>query len=180
MNRVRPLLSTVLVAGLLSACGGGVSIGFFDDDDDDGFFDDRAIPSGRPASMAVQAATDTRLVGTYTSDDTRLTQVFRFSARGATPETCRFQFEGLQETTARLPMGGEIQYLPDTDTVHASFLVVDFREYRVAGSSAVTLDRATNAIVFNQAVLTATRDAGREITVTGTIPMLNLAKPAGC
>jgi hypothetical protein len=177
---VRPLLSAVLVAGLLSACGGGVSIGIFDDDDDDVFFDDGAFLSGRAASMTVQAATDAGVVGTYATDNARLTRVFRFSARRSTPETCRFQFEDLRELSSRLAMSGEIQYLPGTDTVHASFLVIDFREYRVAGSPAVTLDRANNAIVFNQAVLASTSGTAREITVSGTIPMRNEAKPVGC
>jgi hypothetical protein len=177
---VRALLPTVFAAGLLSACGGGLSVGIFDDDDDDLFIDDRAFLSGRPASMTVQAATDPRVVGTYARDNVRLTQVFRFSARGATPETCRFQFEDLLEPTTRLTMSGEIQYLPGTDTVHASFLVVDFREYRVAGSGAVNLDRANNAIQFNQAVLTATAGTGQQITVTGTVPMRNDLKPVGC
>jgi hypothetical protein len=177
---VRPLLSTVLAAGLLSACGGGISIDISDDDHDGVFFDDGAFPSGRPASMTVQAASDAGVVGTYSTDDARLTRVFRFSARGGTPETCRFQFEGLREPRTRLGMSGEIQYLPGTDTVHASFLVVDFREYRVAGSPAVTLDRANNAIVFTDAVLATTAGAIREITVSGTIPMRNEAKPVGC
>lgn len=177
---VRPLLSALLAAGLLSGCGGGVSVGFFDDDDDDVFIDDRAFPSGRPASMTVQAATDPQVVGTYARDNVRLTSVFRFSARGGTPETCRFQFEDLLEPTTRLSMSGEIQYLPGTDTVHASFLVVDFREYRVVGSGAVTLDRAANSIAFNQAVLAATVGTGQQITVTGTIPMRNELKPVGC
>ena len=177
---VRPLLSTVLAAGLLSACGGGISIGFSDDDDDGVFFNDGAFLSGRSASMTVHAASDAGVVGTYATDNARLTRVFRFSARGSTPETCRFQFEDLREPRARLAMSGEIQYLPGTDTVHASFLVIDFREYRLSGSPTVTLDRANNAIVFDQAVLASTGGTTREITVSGTIPMRNDTKPVGC
>lgn len=177
---VRPFLSTALAAGLLTACGGGVSIGIFDDGHDDIFFDDGAFLSGRAGSMTVQAATDARVVGTYSRDNVRLTHVFRFSARRDTPETCRFQFEDLLEPAKRLAMSGEIQYLPGTDTVHASFLVVDFREYRVAGSTAVTLDRASNAIVFTQAVLVSTAGTGQQITVSGTVPMRNEPRPVGC
>jgi hypothetical protein len=128
----------------------------------------------------VNAATDPRVLGTYASDDVRLTHVFRFSARGSTPETCRFQFEDLADANSRIFMSGEIQYLPGTDTVHASFIVVDNREYLVGTSNLVRLDRASNAIVFHEAVLNSTFGNAQTITISGTVPMRNERTPAGC
>jgi len=176
---VRPLLPALLT-GVLSACGGGVGIGleFVDDDDGEVIVDDRPFSSGRPGSVTVNAASDPQLVGTYASDNVRVTHVFRFPPVAGFPETCRFQFDDLKEARTGAFMFGEIQYLPGTDTVHASFIVVDFREFLVEGNA--TLDRANNAIVYNQAVLTSTEGTGQSITISGTIPMQNESKPAGC
>ena len=176
---LHPLLPAVLAA-LLSGCGGGVGVEFFDDGGhDDEFIDDRPFASGRPGSVTVSAASDARLVGTYSSDNVRVTHVFRFFPIGEFPETCRFQFEGLVEPGSGAAMNGEILYLPGTDTVHSNFVVIDNREFRVDGGS--TLDRANNAITFSNAVLTSTlQGSTRTITITGTVPMQNEPKPAGC
>lgn len=177
---VRPLLPA-LFTGLLSACGGGVGIGFeFVDDDHDGeaIVDDRPFSSGRAGSVTVSAASDAQLVGTYASDNVRVTHVFRFPPGGGFPETCRFQFEDLREARTGAFMFGEIHYLPGTDTVSASFIVIDRREFLVEGRA--TLDRGNNAIVYDRAVLTSTEGTGQQITITGTIPMQNEGKPAGC
>ena len=176
---VRPLLPTLLTA-CLSACGGGIGVTFVDDGGggDEEFVDDRPFPSGRAGSVTVNASTDARLVGTYASSNVRTTHVFRFFPLGEFPETCRFQFEGLVEPRTNASMAGEILYLPGTDTVHASFVVIDFREFRVNGNA--TLDRAANAIVFDHAVLNSTRGTTQTLTITGSVPMQNEAKPAGC
>ena len=176
---VRSFLPAVLTAGALSACGGGLSIGFFDDDRGDVFFDG-AFRSGRPAFATVTAASEPVLNGNYTSDDTRLTHVFRFGPRGDAPETCRFQFEGLRQPDTGAFMFGEIQYLPGTDTLRASFIVIEGREFRVDGNAGVTLDRASNSIVYTGAVLASTQGTGQSITLAGSIPMRNEAKPSGC
>ena len=176
---VRPFLPAVLAAGLLSACGGGVSLSFTDDNFDDEFFDG-AFRSGRPAFASVTAASDARLNGTYSSDDVRLTHVFRFRARNGAPETCRFQFEGLRQPDTGAFMNGEIQYLPDTDNLRASFVVIEGREFRVDGNSRMALDRAANSVVYTNAVLASTQGTGQTITLSGSIPMRNEAKPGGC
>lgn len=175
---VRPFLPSVLAAGLLAGCGGGVSLSFIDDGGDDFF--DGAFRSGRPGFATVTAATETVLNGTYRSDDTRLTHVFRFRARGDAPETCRFQFDGLRNPDTGAFMFGEIQYLPDTNNLRASFFVVEGREFRVDGNNGVTLDRASNSIVYNGAVLASTQGTGQTITLSGSIPMRNESKPSGC
>ncbi|HET8747529.1 MAG TPA: hypothetical protein VFM98_18155 [Ramlibacter sp.] len=176
--RVRSFLPPLLAAGLLSACGGGVSFSFVDDDGDDFF--DLPFRSGRPAFATVSAASDARLDGRYASDDARLTHVFRFRARGSTPETCRFQFEGLRQPATDAFMSGEIQYLPGTDNLFASFFVVEGREFRVDGNNGVRLDRASNSIVYQGAVLASTQGTGQTITLDGSIPMRNEDKPSGC
>lgn len=171
-------LPSVLATGLLSACGGGVSLSFVDDGGDDFF--DAPFRSGRPAFATVTAASDARLNGTYSSDDARLTHVFRFGARASAPETCRFQFEGLRQPDTGAFMNGEIQYLPDSDNLFASFFVIDGREFRVDGNAGARLDRTSNSIVYDGAVLASTQGTGQAITVSGSIPMRNEAKPAGC
>jgi hypothetical protein len=175
---VRPFLLPLLAAGLLSACGGGVSLSFVDDGDDDFF--DGAFRSGRPAFATVSPATETILNGSYSSDDARLTHVFRFRPRGEAPETCRFQFDGLRQPDTGAVMSGEIQYLPGTDNLRASFILVSGREFRVDGNNGAALDRAANSIVYTNAVLASTQGTGQTITLTGSIPMRNEDKPGGC
>jgi hypothetical protein len=144
----------------------------------------RHASTGPPLSLAAvrhrHRCHRATLNGTYSSDDARLTNVFRFRARGSTPETCRFQFEGLRQPDTGAFMNGEIQYLPDTDKLRASFVVIAGREFRVDGNNGVTLDRATNSIVYKGAVLTSTQGTGQAITLTGSIPMRNERKPTGC
>jgi hypothetical protein len=176
---VRPFFLPAIAAGLLSACGGGASVSFVDDDGGDSFFDG-AFRSGRPAAATVTAATETALDGSYGSNDVRLTHVFRFRARGDAPETCRFQFEGLRQPETGASMNGEIQYLPATDNLRASFIVIAGREFRVDGNNGVALDRASNSIVYTDAVLSSTQGTGQTITLSGSIPMRNEEKPAGC
>jgi len=175
---VRPFLAPLLAAGLLSACGGGVSFSFVDDGGDDFF--DLPFRSGRPAFATVSAAGDARLNGSYASDDARLTHVFRFRARGSTPETCRFQFEDLRQAATGAFMSGEIQYLPDTDKLFASFIVIEGREFRVDGNNGVRLDRGANSVVYEGAVLASTQGTGQTVTLDGSIPLRNEDKPAGC
>jgi len=176
---VRPFLVCLLAASLLAGCGGGVSIGFFDDGDGDDFFDG-TFRSGRPGFATVSAATEPLLNGTYSSDDTRLSHVFRFRARGDAPETCRLQFDGLRHPDTGAFLFGEIQYLPDSNNLRATFIVIEGREFRVDGNSGATLDRASNSVVYNGAVLASAQGTGRTITLTGSIPMRNEDKPAGC
>ena len=179
MFPVRPfLLAPLLATGLLAACGGGISFSFVDDGGDTFF--DGAFPSGRPAFATVTAAGEASLDGSYSTDDARLTDVFRFDARGSTPPTCRFQFEGLRRPDTGIFMSGEIQYLPDSSNLHASFVVIAGREFRVDGNSGVRLDRPSNSIVFDGAVLASTQGTGDAITLAGSIPMRNDSKPAGC
>ncbi|MEJ8839796.1 hypothetical protein [Ramlibacter sp. AN1133] len=176
---VRPFLLPVLAAGMLCACGGGISLSFVDDGGGDEFFDG-AFRSGRPAFATVSAATEPRLNGSYSSSDARLSHVFRFRARGDAPETCRFQFEGLRQPESGAFMSGEIQYLPDSDQLRASFIVIDGREFRVDGNNGVALDRASNSVVYNGAVLASTQGTGQAITLGGSIPMRNESRPSGC
>jgi hypothetical protein len=175
---VRPFLPSLLAASLLTACGGGLSVGFFDDGGDEFF--DGAFRSGRPGFATVSAASEAVLNGTYASDDTRLTHVFRFSARGDAPETCRFQFDGLRQPDTGAFLFGEIQYLPDTENLRASFFVIEGREFRVDGNAGVRIDRPSKSIVYTGAVLTSTQGTGQTITVSGSIPMRNESRPSGC
>lgn len=176
MNAVpRPLLPLLLVAGLLTACGGGVTIGFFDDGDD--FVPDAPVSSGRPASVTVSAATDATLDGVYAAANARIGSVVGFFGD---PDTCRFRFEGLQQANSGRVMSGEIRYLVNSNTVLTTIVVIDTREFRVDGGSAATVDRANNAIAYSGAVLANTQGLGQSLTLSGSIPMQNEAKPSRC
>jgi hypothetical protein len=178
-SMVRSLLAPALVAGLLSACGGGVSLsfGFFEDDED---FIDRfdTRPSGRSGSLTVSAATDLRLNGVYSNADVWLSDVLRFSAR--LPETCRYRFARLDQAGTTRSMEGEIRYLAGSGEMRATFVAIDGLEFRHDGTAGATTDLAANRVTFSGAVLNSTRLAGQQITLTGTVPIRGETRPAGC
>ena len=163
---VRSLFAPVLVAGLLAACGGGISIGFFDDDHDDFFDRFDARPSGRSGSLTVSAATDTRLNGVYSNGDVWLSDVLRFSNR--LPETCRFLFARLDQAGTARSMEGEIRYLAGSGEMHTTFVAIDGLEFRHDGTAGAATDLAANRVIFTGAVLTSTHIAGQQLTLTGT------------
>jgi hypothetical protein len=175
---VRSLFAPALVAGLLAACGGGVSISFGFDDDDDFFdrFDTR--PSGRSGSLTVSAATDVRFNGVYSNADVWLSDVLRFSAR--LPETCRFRFARLDQAGTTRSMEGEIRYLAGSGEMRTTFVAIDGVEFRHDGTAAAATDLANNRITYSGAVLNSTQVAGQQITLTGTVPIRGETRPAGC
>lgn len=177
--KFRPLLSVVAVAGLLSACGGGVGLSFGDfgfDDFDDDAFPQEPFHSGRPASATVSNAGDPAFDGTYSAPDARVSSVFRYLV----DDTCRFQFEGLRQGTSDRLMRGEIHYLPGTNTVARSFIVIDSREFRLDGGNAATVDRVNNAVSYDGARLTETQGLRQAITLSGSIPLRDESRPSGC
>jgi hypothetical protein len=178
---VRSLLLPAAVAGLLAACGGGVSlsIGVFDDDFDDSP-DFRLTSSGRSGALNVAAATDARLNGSYAHSDVLLSEVLRFSPTSRNPETCRFQFDGLVQATGGRILGGEIRYLPGTSELRTAFILIDDFEFRQDGSTGVVVDRGANVVTFNGAVLASRHTSGQQLTLTGTVPIRAEGKPADC
>jgi len=176
-SMVRSLFAPALLAGLLSACGGGVSIsfGFFDDDFVD-HFDVR--PSGRSGSLTVSAATDSRLNGVYANGDVWLSDVLRFS--GSFPETCRFRFARLDQAGGTRSMEGEIRYLTGSGELRTVFVAIDGLEFRHDGPTGVAADFAGNRVTFSGAVLDSTHIAGQQITLTGMVPLRGETRPVGC
>jgi hypothetical protein len=175
-RRAASLLAALLAAALLAGCGDG-----FDDlfDTDDAFFG-RRLASGRPATLAVSGASDARLNGSYASADLRLTKIFWFLARGSTPETCRFRFEGLRQAGSDRALHGEIRYQRHATKVRTAIVTLGAQEFRAEREEIGRVDTAGNAIVIDGAVLTATDGTGQVVTLRGSLPMRNAPKAAGC
>ncbi|MES2937697.1 MAG: hypothetical protein V4864_08435 [Pseudomonadota bacterium] len=155
-------------AVLLSACGGG------------GDFENDPRSSGRPAALAVTAAGDTQLNGTYTTADLQLNDVVKFNPVGGDPETCRFHFSALPQAGSTRVMDGDLRYLPGTSALRVSFIAVDAIEFRLDGTTNAVVDRVNNVVTFNNAVFTSTQGTGRTVTLTGTLPYRGENKPEGC
>lgn len=168
--QLRTLLpvTALATAVLLSACGGG------------GDFENDPRSSGRPASVAITAAGDTQLNGTYTTTDLQLNDVVKFNPVGGDPETCRFHFSSLPQLGTGRLMDGDLRFLPGTNALRVSFISVAAIEFRLDGTANAVVDRVNNVVTFNNAVLTSTQGTGRTITLTGTIPYRGENKPEGC
>jgi hypothetical protein len=172
---MRNLTSSILVlsvsAALLSACGGG----------DEGIIVDERDPepSGRSATLTVTAAGDAALNGIYTSSNVNLNNVTKVNPIGSDPETCRFKFSGPQNATTSRIMGGDVRYIPGTETLQTTFVAINGVEFRLIGTTGARVDRAGNEIDYTGAVLTSTQGTGQTITLSGSIPMLE-NRPGGC
>jgi len=171
----RLLLPCLAAASLLAACGGGITIGYFDDGDED-FFDLRTYPSGRRTSLVVDAATDPALVGAYSATDTWVSLVNYFSD----PPTCVFRFDGVFDAGGSREMWGEIQYWSGSNSVRRAFIGVDDQAFRLDDGTAAVVDRVLDAVLFDGAVLTSTEGSARTITLSGRVPMRRDGKPGGC
>lgn len=172
---VRLLSSSLLCAALLAGCGGGVTFFVGDDGDHDDEWD--LVFSGRNASIVVDA-TENRLDGTWSTTDTELTQVLRFNATTADPQTCRFQFYGLRQQGEDRFLDGEARYLPDTAAPRTLFIGIGAREYRVDGTG-WTVSRTTDRVNFNGAVARSLQVTGETIILDGSVP-LPRSRDAGC
>jgi hypothetical protein len=154
---------------LLAGCGGD------DTDPDSGDPAPRAIT----ASIAVPAASDSALVGTYSSSTIALNEVTKFNPVGGDPETCRFRFAGLQQAGTPRLMDGDIRYVPGTTELRVAFTSINGTEFRIQGTGGVFVDKPNNRVVFTNAVLTSTQGSSNTITLNGAIPMLP-NRPEGC
>ena len=170
---VRSLLAPLAAASLLAACGGGGVI-IIDDDFGDDF------SSGRPASVDVVSPQDTRFSGTYSTDDTLLTNTVRFGPAAAIPATCRFRFAGLQIANRNAFLDGEIRYAVNGTEVVTSIVAINGLEYRLDDSAAVVVNKTTHRVRFDNATLTTTRTPAETITVTGSVPYRVENLPNGC
>lgn len=172
---MRKLNASILVlslsAALLSACGGSDEGAIVEDDDPE--------PSTIAASVTVTAAGDPALNGIYATDGIYLNNVTKVNPVGGDPETCRFKFTGPRNATTGRVMGGDIRYIPGTNSLHVTFIDINSVEFRLDGTTGASVDRANNEIDFTGAVLVSTQATGQSITLTGSIPMLP-NRPEGC
>jgi hypothetical protein len=176
------LLYPLLLAAALAGCGGGASIGLgFGDDDGDPFFYRGQRTSNRSGAVTIsQAAPDPRLNGLFSASDVQLSDVLRFRADGTLPQTCRFRFSNLQQTSGQVSgIFGEVRYLPDSTVVSEVLLNVASQEFRQDGSAA-RVDRAGNQVVFEGLRFVSTERTGQVFVLTGTIPIRTDFRDPGC
>jgi len=169
-------LAALLAAGCVSACGGGVSIVFFSYD---GGADLSLHPSGLPSSLTVGEADDASVNGAYTSGDTLLSDVILDSS-GGDPGTCIFRFSGLQQSGGPRDLEGEIRYLAGSAVLSTTFIAIDGLRYQVDGGSLVVVDLAHDQVRYGALVLPGLGTTPGHITLSGTVPMRDAARPVGC
>jgi hypothetical protein len=174
---LRSRLAALLGAGCVSACGGGISIVFFSYG---GGADLSLHPSGLPSSLTVGEAADASVNGAYTSGDTLLSDVILDSAGGDDPGTCIFRFSGLQQAGGPRDLEGEIRYLPGTAVPSTTFIAIDGLRYQVDGGSLAVVDLAHDQVRYAGMVLPGIAPTPGHITLSGTVPMRDAARPAGC
>ncbi|MEO8653121.1 MAG: hypothetical protein ABI409_03255 [Ramlibacter sp.] len=163
----------VALGFLLSGCGGG---------DDEGIFVNEKEPSstGLSASVAVTAATNAVLNGTYTSNNILLNNVTKVDPIGGDPETCRFRFSGLVQPGSTRILDGDVRYIPGNPELRTTFVSISTIQFVLNGTAGATVDRANNRVVYTGAVFTSVPAGNAEtITLTGTIPMRG-DRPEGC
>lgn len=177
----RSLFLSAAVTGLLSACGGGsVSVGEFDDDP---WHFNEPRSSGRGAAVTVSAATDPKYDGVYSAADLWMTSVLRFFPTGGDPQTCRYRFASLNQQVSGgegLVMSGEVRYLVDSDDLRSTILTINSLEFRADGTAGAAVDRSANQVTYGNVVFRSTQGTGVSFTFSGSIPMRNEARPAGC
>lgn len=168
----RAIAPAAALAVLLSACGGG----------DEGIFVDEKEPgaTGLSATATVTQAGNSSLNGTYSSNNIFLNNVTKVNPIDAR-ETCRTRFTGLAQQVAGSDrvMSGDIRYIPGNNDLHTTFISINTIEYRLDGTAGAAVNRATNRVVYTNAVLTSTQNTGLSITLSATIPLLG-NRPEGC
>lgn len=185
MQFLQARLLATSFALLLTACGGGsVGVGIggdVGDDDVDEFFHYPPRSSGRAGAVTISRATpEVRLDGVYSARDVQLSEVLRFRAGSDYPETCRFRFSNLQQESGQVSgIFGEVRYLPNSTVVRDVFLNVANQDFRQDGS-AVTIDNATNQVVFNGLPFASLERTGQTFVMTGRIPIRTDLREVGC
>lgn len=174
---LRSRLAALLGAGCVSACGGGVSFVFFSYG---GGGDLSLHPSGLPSSLAVGEADDSQVDGSYTSGDTLLSDVILDASGGGDPGTCIFRFSGLQQAGGPRDLEGEIRYLAGSAILSTTFIAIDGLRYQVDGGSLAVVDLAHDQVRYGALVLPGLGTTPGHITLSGTVPMRDAARPVGC
>ncbi|MGE0330550.1 MAG: hypothetical protein AB7P37_07630 [Ramlibacter sp.] len=155
-----PLISSVLLASLLAACGGG-------GDDPD--------PTNLNSAFTITSATDATLNGAYGSSNTPLSGVNKLERIGAT-DSCSFTFENIPRLAGGAVAKGSVEYLVDSTTVRRLALELGGSIYETTTVGTSTVSRANNNVSFVGSVLSAGTPT---VTISGTIPMRS-DRPSGC
>lgn len=155
-----PLISSVLLASLLAACGGG-------GDDPD--------PTNLNSAFTITSATDATLNGAYGSSNTPLSGVNKLERIGST-DSCSFTFENIPRLAGGAVAKGSVEYLVDSTTVRRLVLELGGGTYETTTVGTSTVSRANNNVSFAASVLSAGTPT---VTITGTIPMRS-DRPSGC
>jgi len=164
--------TAIAFAVLLSACGGGDEGVIVEEHD--------PSPSGLAASLTVGAASDAALNGIYASSNLNLNNVTKVNPIGGDPETCRFKFNGLQQTAGGRLMDGDVRYTPGTTELRTTVISIAAAEFRLLGSTGAVVDKPNNRINFTGATFSSTAAGSTAtLTLTGALPM-RPNRPEGC
>lgn len=170
-------LAALLAAALLAACGGGTSIVFISYG---GGPDLTLRPSGLPSSLTVGEADDARVDGTYASSDTLLSDVVLDQSGNGDPQACIFRFSGLLQAGGPRSLEGEIRYQPGGAALLTTSIAIGGLRYQVDGGRLAIVDLAHDQVRYGGVVLPALAPATGHVTLSGIVPMLDAARPAGC
>jgi hypothetical protein len=154
---------TLLLATLLTACGGG---------------SDSPDPSNVNASVTVTTANPVALNGIYATSNLSLSSVEKKNPIGGDPEVCTFRFSGLAQVGGDRLMDGDIRYIPGGGGLYVAIVSIAGAEFSSRTTDGALVDKTNNEVRFTGKVLTAGN--GNVITLSGSIPMRPEPRPEGC
>lgn len=161
------LAGGVLLASLLTACGGG---------------NDDPVPTPLDSLVTISAASNPAqagVVGAYASTTTGLSDVEKENPIDAA-QFCSFRFNGLAKSGAgAVLLDGRVAYNVNQNQVQNFKVSVAGTTYGTGNSDNTLVDRAANTVTVTNKVLLSEIDATSTITVSGKVPM-KTGRPDGC
>jgi hypothetical protein len=160
----RVFLPAVIVAAVLSACGGGNG--------------GDLVPTPVAATLTVSNATSPSFNGVYTTDAVQLTDVVKVDPIGSQPEVCSFKFSGPAGPNGQV-MSGDIRYIPGTEQLHTTFISIGAFEFRSDDPTNSGAQGTNNRVVFTNKVFNSSTGVASSITLSGIVPLRG-GRPQGC
>lgn len=161
------LAGGVLLASLLTACGGG---------------NDDPVPTPLDSLVTISAASNPAqvgVVGAYSSTTTGLSDVEKENPVDA-PQFCSYRFNSLAKTgSGSVLLDGRVAYNVNQNLVNNFKVSVAGTTYGTGNTDNTVVDRTANTVTVSNKVLLSEIDGTSTITVSGKIPM-KTGRPAGC
>ena len=160
-HRIPALLTCVLAASLLAACGGG---------------DSEPQPSDADSLITVTSATVAGQNGFYGSGQVGLSDVEKVFDVSNT--TCVFSFNNLSKFRDST-ITGKVAYREGATNLSRLEVTVNGNVYASGAVDDSIVDRGKNLIIFKGKTLSSTASDTNTLVVTGAIPMRG-NRPSGC